>query len=66
MVIGQVIYSWRQKHDIGVREMGQRLGLSHGTVSRIERGGQVDAETMLKLVNWLFSGTNGTRKGRGK
>jgi transcriptional regulator with XRE-family HTH domain len=56
MRIGEVIHSWRQKHDVGVREMGQYLGVSHGTVSRIERGEQIDARTMLKLMNWLFGG----------
>lgn len=60
--------SWRQKRDIGARELGQELGLSHGTVSRIERGEQIDGTTMMKLIAWLFTAerpaTNGT-KGKG-
>jgi transcriptional regulator with XRE-family HTH domain len=64
MRIGEVIRSWRQKRDIGVREMGQELGVSHGTVSRIERGEQINAVTLVKLINWLFSANNGSGKGR--
>ena len=56
MMIGEVIKSWRQKRDLGVREAGQRIGISHGTVSRIERGEQIDARTLLKLMAWLFDG----------
>lgn len=60
MIIGELIRSWRQKHDLGVREMGHLLGVSHGTVSRIERGEQIDAVTLMKLMNWMF-GVNGAR-----
>jgi transcriptional regulator with XRE-family HTH domain len=58
--------SWRQKRDIGVREAGQQIGVSHGTVSRIERGEQIDAATMMKLLTWLFNVTNGTPTERRK
>jgi transcriptional regulator with XRE-family HTH domain len=54
MKIGEVIKSWRQKRDLGVREAAQTIGVSHGTISRIERGEQIDARTMMKLLNWLF------------
>lgn len=60
MMIGELMRSWRQKRDIGVREAGQQIGVSHGTVSRIERGEQIDAATMMKLLNWMF----GTQKGK--
>jgi transcriptional regulator with XRE-family HTH domain len=63
MKIGEVIRSWRQKRDLGVREVAQIIGISHGTVSRIERGEQIDATTMIKLLRWLFERptTNGTQ-----
>jgi len=66
MRIGPLLKSWRQKHDVGVRELGREIGISHGTVSRIERGEQIDAATMMKLLNWMFGATNNTRKERGK
>jgi transcriptional regulator with XRE-family HTH domain len=67
MKIGEVMRSWRQKRDLGVREAAQMIGVSHGTISRIERGEQIDATTMIKLLRWLFErpATNSTQgKGR--
>jgi len=58
MQIGKVLRSWRRIEDIGVREAAQVIGVSHGTVSRIERGEQIDAVTMMKLLNWLFGSSN--------
>lgn len=65
MKIGEVINNWRRIQGIGVREAGVEIGISHGTVSRIERGEQIDAVTMMKLLRWLFEERNG-RKERGK
>lgn len=62
MKIGEVINNWRRIQGIGVREAGVEIGISHGTVSRIERGEQIDAATMMKLLHWLFETKNG--KGR--
>lgn len=62
MKIGEVINNWRRIQGIGVREAGIEIGISHGTVSRIERGEQIDAATMMKLMRWLFETKNG--KGR--
>jgi transcriptional regulator with XRE-family HTH domain len=59
MRIGEVLRSWRRIKDVGVREAGQQIGVSHGTISRIERGEQIDAATMMKLLNWLFTVSNG-------
>jgi transcriptional regulator with XRE-family HTH domain len=66
MRVGPLLRSWRQKHDIGIRELAQEIGVSHGTVSRIERGEEINAATMMKLLNWMFgkSATNGQRKKR--
>jgi transcriptional regulator with XRE-family HTH domain len=67
MQIGKVLRDWRRIEDIGVREAGKQIGLSHGTVSRIERGEQIDAATMMKLLNWLFKSENGRpAAGKGK
>ena len=54
MNIGTVINNWRRIQGIGVREAAQQIGVSHGTVSRIERGEQIDGSTMMKLLRWLF------------
>lgn len=68
MRIGDVINNWRRIQGIGVREAGEEIGISHGTVSRIERGEQIDAATMMKLIRWLFETTarNGRKGQSGK
>lgn len=55
MNIGTVLRRWRRGEDLGVREAAKRLGISHGTLSRIERGEKMDADTLLKIFCWLFT-----------
>lgn len=54
MRVGQFIKAWREKRDLTVRDAAPLFGLSIATLSRIERGGQMDAETQLKLIAYLF------------
>lgn len=54
MRIGEVLRKWRRASDMGVREAAAEIGISHGTLSRIERGEDVDGRTMLKLIVWLM------------
>jgi transcriptional regulator with XRE-family HTH domain len=55
MMIGKLLRLWRNAHGLGSRDAAKKLGLSHATLNRIERGERCDMVTMLKLVNWLFS-----------
>lgn len=41
----------------GVRGLGEELGLSGATVSRIIKGKSMTQETMLRVINWLFRST---------
>lgn len=68
MRIGEVIRCYRRIKDVGIRETGIEIGISHGTLSRIERGEQIDAVTMMKLMRWLFEGDgkNGSKAKGGK
>ena len=43
----------RHAQHLGLRELFQACGVSIATLSRIERGHSMDAETMLKLIEWL-------------
>lgn len=52
--IGELIRAWREKRDLTVRDAAPMFGVSIATLSRIERGGQMDAPTLLKLVGLLF------------
>jgi len=54
MMIGKLLRLWRESMGLSCRDAAQRLGLSHATLNRIERGGHCDTVTMLKLLNWLF------------
>lgn len=63
MMVGTMIRCWRRIEDIGIREAAKEIGVSHGTLSRIERGDQMDAYTMMKLLRWLFEAKNAKVKG---
>lgn len=55
MKLGQVIRRWRRNSDIGLRAAAREIGISHGTLSRIERGEEMDGQTLAKILRWLFS-----------
>ena len=56
-MIGDVLRKWRRAEDIGVREAAKQMGITHGTLSRVERGFPMDGETLIKILQWLFGGT---------
>jgi transcriptional regulator with XRE-family HTH domain len=53
--LGKVIRYWRKMSDIGIREAAQQIGISHGTLSRIERGEAMEGETLAKVLGWLMA-----------
>ena len=53
MRLGEVIRLWRKMSDLGVREVAADIGVSHGTLSRIERGEAMDGNTLAKVLVWL-------------
>lgn len=53
--LGAALKAWRDKRDLGVREMAKILGTSPATVSRIERGLQPDGKTLINIVKWLLA-----------
>lgn len=55
MKIGIVLKSWRESQKMGIRKAAKILQVSHGTLSRIERGKNVDGRTLTKILSWLFS-----------
>lgn len=54
-VLGRMLVLYRMHHDLGVRELAPRIGLSIATLSRIERGHAMDAATLLKVWQWLLT-----------
>lgn len=52
--IGRLLVLYRSMRQIGIRTMAKETGISHATLSRIERGHAMDAETMIRLWSWLL------------
>ena len=55
MKLGEVIRRWRKMSEIGIREAAAEIGVSHGTLSRVERGEPMQGETLAKILAWLFA-----------
>ena len=54
----------RQAKHMGLRELFRECGVSIPTLSRIERGHSMDAETFLKLIEWLHNHKDAPPRGR--
>jgi len=52
--IGRVLKLWRESQGLGLRTFAKELGISHGTLRRIEQGENFDAITLMKILRWLF------------
>ena len=57
-IIGRLLVLYRATRQIGVRELAPEIGISIATLSRIERGHAMDADTLLKVWTWLNSEQN--------
>lgn len=53
MIIAELIQAWRVHHHITVREASRRIGISEGTLLRIETGKPMSLTTFLTIVYWL-------------
>lgn len=70
MNIGELIQAYRKVNEMkgskshGIRAVSRSIGISHGTLSRLENGESVDGVTMVKLILWMFKEelTNGEAK----
>lgn len=51
--LGLCLRLYRQRKDLSVRQVAPGIGISHATLSRIERGYPTDQATFLKILNWL-------------
>lgn len=53
MRLGEVLKKWRLMNEIGVGELAGDIGIAQITLYRLERGRSIDADTLLKILNWL-------------
>jgi hypothetical protein len=44
-MLGRVLYAWREKEGLTIREAAKLFGFSYSTLSRIENGMSVDGKT---------------------
>jgi transcriptional regulator with XRE-family HTH domain len=52
--LGAVLRCYRLLKELDLRTLGKEIGLSAPTLMRIEQGRSVDAETLLKILNWML------------
>lgn len=55
MMLGSVIADYRLANRLGVRGLAKQIGISHPTLNRFEHGENCDAETLIKIMAWLFT-----------
>ena len=57
MLIGEILYDWRKRNDMSMRQAGERLGIDLWAYNRIEKGQNttVDMKTFWAVVRALFS-----------
>ena len=53
MKLGELIRLWRNVERIGIRDLAKEIGVSHATLSRIERGENMDGRSLAKIIHWL-------------
>ena len=64
MRLGKVLADYRWANRIGVRELAKTIGVSHGTLCRLELNKNCDAATLTKILMWLFSNDLTTKRQR--
>lgn len=52
---GEMLTLYRAARKWTVRDVAPMMGISVATLSRIERGQAMDANTMLKIWAWMLS-----------
>lgn len=55
MRLGLALRLYREKFGMSLRELAEGIHLSAATLSRMERGEDVDSKTLITVLNYLFS-----------
>lgn len=53
--LGEMLRLYRTVHQRSLRDITEEIGISAATCMRIEHGQAFDAETLLKLWQWLLA-----------
>ena len=54
--LGRILRLYRVVQNLPVRQVAPEMGISIATLSRIERGHAMDADTLVKVIRWLMRG----------
>lgn len=54
MRLGYLLRKYRLVSDFDLRTVALEIGISTSTLSRIETGGQMDGDTLAKVLVWLM------------
>lgn len=52
--LGQVVNDHRNAQGLTLRDLAKTLKVTAPTVQRIERGKEISAPTLRKVMDWLF------------
>lgn len=52
--LGAVLRCYRLLNQLDLRTVGRQIGVSAATLMRIEAGRATDADTLLKILNWML------------
>lgn len=52
--LGAVIRCYRLLKEMDLRTLGKEIGVSAPTLLRIEQGRAIDADTLMKILNWML------------
>lgn len=55
MKIGEILVQYRNIEGYNIRDFAAELEVSAATLSRIERGENMDGRTLAKIIKWLLS-----------
>lgn len=51
--LGRALLLWRTSEGVSLRDMAAQIGISAATLSRYERGKDMNANNFVKLLAWL-------------
>lgn len=54
MRLARLLKSWRAVADLSIRDAAKEIGVSTPTLSRIERGEEMNGQTLAKILTWMM------------
>ena len=55
MKLGPLLSAWRTLNRMTLRDLAKETGVPLSTISRMERGFDVDGATLAKILKWVLS-----------